>query len=70
MENYKIRKLEDDIVALINASDVPIEAKRLILADIQTMIEKKSTQIIAAEIKTEVEQNGLCKDNMAELTQH
>lgn len=68
--NYKIRKLEDDIVALINASDVPIEAKRLILADIQTMIEKKSTQIIAAEIKMEVEQNGLCKDNMAELTQH
>ena len=32
--NTEIRKLEDDIIALLNASDVPIEAKRLILCDV------------------------------------
>lgn len=66
--NLKIRKLEDNLVALINASDVPIEAKRLILADIQNLIEKKATSIIAAEIKMEVEKNELQSDELAKLT--
>lgn len=66
--NLKIRKLEDDLIALINESDVPIEAKRLILADVQTLIEKKATQIIAAEIKMEVKENELQSDELAKLT--
>ena len=49
--NYKIRKLQDDIIAMLNASDIPIEAKRLILADLLNIVTNESTKIIAMEIK-------------------
>ena len=51
--NTKIRLLEDQIVALLNGSDVPIEAKRLILADIQNLVTKKADQVIRQEIKVQ-----------------
>ena len=51
--NTKIRLLEDQIVALLNGSDVPIEAKRLILADIQNLVTKKADQVIRQEIKAQ-----------------
>jgi len=55
--NTKIRLLEDQIVALLNGSDVPIEAKRLILADIQNLVTKKADQVISHEIKAQREDN-------------
>ena len=55
--NTKIRLLEDQIVALLNGSDVPIEAKRLILADIQNLVTKKADQVIKQEIKAQREDN-------------
>ena len=54
--NTKIRMLEDQIVALLNGSDVPIEAKRLILADIQNLVTKKADQVIKQEIKAQREE--------------
>jgi hypothetical protein len=39
--NTEIRKLEDDIIALLNASDVPIEVKRLILSDVLGIVQKR-----------------------------
>ena len=55
--NTKIRLLEDQIVALLNGSDVPIEAKRLILADIQNLVTKKADQVIKQEIQAQREDN-------------
>lgn len=49
--NFKIRELEDKIIAMLNASDIPIEAKRLILADLLNIVTNESTKIIAMEIK-------------------
>ena len=57
--NTKIRRLEDQIVALLNESDVPIEAKRLIVAEVHGLLTKESDKIIAFEIKKEVGQNEL-----------
>lgn len=54
--NTKIRMLEDQIVAALNGSDVPIEAKRLILADLLNIVTKKADEIIAQEIKAEREE--------------
>lgn len=54
--NTKIRLLEDQIVAALNGSDVPIEAKRLILADLLNIVTKKADEIIAQEIKAEREE--------------
>jgi len=54
--NTKMRALEDDIISLLNGSDVPIEAKRLILADLLNIVTKKADEIIAQEIKAEREE--------------
>ena len=52
--NIKIRTLEDQIVALLNKSDVPIEAKRLIVAEVHGLLTKEADKTIAYEIKKEV----------------
>lgn len=71
--NYKIRKLEDDLVSVLNASDVPIEAKRLILADISRLVDKKAEESIALEIrimKEEQENVSVHENELAEHTEH
>lgn len=72
MENYKIRKLEDDIINLLNSSDVPIDAKRLILTSALNLVTKKADIIIAREIEIEREekQNELHKNELAEHAEH
>lgn len=54
--NTKMRALEDDIISLLNGSEVPIEAKRLILTDILNLVTKKADEIISQEIKAEREE--------------
>lgn len=49
MINTQIRQLRDSIVAITNASPLPIEVKRLIFAEIQTHIEAEAENIILAE---------------------
>jgi hypothetical protein len=71
--NYKIRKLKDDLISVLNASDVPIEAKRLILAEISDIVLKKSDEIIALEIqfmKEEQENVSVHENELAEHTEH
>lgn len=51
MINYKIRQLEDNLVDLINKSDVPIECKRLIVQDILKKITAQADNVIVEEIK-------------------
>lgn len=56
--NSKIRQLEDDLIALINDSDVPIEAKRLILGNIYHATEKAADKAIATEKYDELIKNA------------
>ena len=49
--NYKMRDLEDNVISLLNASDVPIEAKRLIVQNVLNLITKQADKIIVEEIK-------------------
>ena len=50
--NTKIRELEDNIVAVINTSDAPIEAKRLIVANIYNSLEREADKVIRFEVQT------------------
>lgn len=70
--NTEIRKLEDDIIALLNASDVPIETKRLILSDVLGIVTKKAQDTIALEIKMKMEErnDGIRKEELAEHAEH
>ena len=57
--NTKMRALEDDIISLLNGSDVPIEAKRLIVSEVYGLLTKEADKTIAHEIKKEVTENEL-----------
>ena len=47
--NSKIRQLEDDLISILNASDVPIEAKRLVVGNIYHATEKAADNAILRE---------------------
>ena len=47
--NTQIRKLEEDVLAVFNASDLPIELKRLIADVVLNLIIKKADEAIIAE---------------------
>ena len=49
--NKKIRELEDKIIATLNESDIPIEAKRLIIANVLNLVMKESDRVIIYESK-------------------
>lgn len=49
MTNREIRELEDNIIALLNASDVPIEVKRLIVSNVYNLVTKEADKTIVAE---------------------
>lgn len=48
--NIKIRTLEETLLGELNASDVPMEVKRLILSDLLTMVTKQADTTIQAEL--------------------
>ena len=47
--NDAIRKLEDNVIAVINDSTVPMEAKRLILKDVLYMVTDQANAEILME---------------------
>ena len=51
MENYKIRDLEDKMIDTLNASDVAIEVKRLIIQNLLNMVTKQADVRITMEIQ-------------------
>lgn len=52
--NTKIRNLEDNIIALLNAEDdIPLECKRLILCDILRITTAASDKAIMQEMEKE-----------------
>lgn len=51
MDNYNIRVLEDKIIDDFNASNVPIETKRLIAQNVLNLLTKEADKEICDEIK-------------------
>ena len=56
--NTEMRALSDALLTLVNASQIPIEAKRLILENLLIKVTEKSEQIIAEEIKAKETKDG------------
>ena len=56
--NSKIRQLEDDLVNILNASDVPIEVKRLVVGNVYHATEKAADNAILKEKYEETMQNA------------
>ena len=57
MVNTQIRQLRDSIIAMTNASPLPIEIKRLVFAEIQTQINAEADRMIMAERQESEKQN-------------
>ena len=53
--NLQIRQLENELIGVLNGSDVPIEAKRLVLLEVLGMAEKEANRIITLEAKQSME---------------
>lgn len=49
MINTQIRQLRDSIIAMTNASPLPIEVKRLVFSEIQIAINQESDKVISEE---------------------
>ena len=64
--NYEIRKFQEDLVALINGAQLPIEVKRLVLENIMQSVNNVSEQVIKQEKEQEVKADGISENNMAE----
>lgn len=62
MINTQIRQLRDSIIAITNASPLPIEVKRLVFAEIQTQIEVEAERVILAE-REEAKKESEVKEN-------
>lgn len=54
----QIRSFEDEIISSINASNLPIEVKRLVLAEILHKVEVESNKIIRQAKESEVKNDG------------
>lgn len=56
--NIKIKEFQQAIVNFINESELPIEVKRLSLAEIMHKLESAADAVIAQELKEREEANG------------
>lgn len=52
--NNQIRQFRDSIIAMVNASPLPIEIKRLVFYEIQLQISTESNRVIALEKEEEI----------------
>lgn len=68
--NLKIRQLEDLIIAELNVSDVPIEAKRLILSDILNLTVKMADSAVKKEIEDNAESTSKCELAKPSVNEH
>lgn len=49
--NLEIRKFRDTLIMLANNSPIPIEAKRLVLCEVNALLEKEADKEIISESK-------------------
>ena len=58
MNDLEIRQFEESLVNLINEAALPLEIKRLIVADIYRKLEVTTNQSIQSLLKQEESDNG------------
>ena len=68
MNNSQIRRLEDDIIDILNGSTVPIEVKRLILKDVLSLVTAKADSVIQQECLQPITESGELEAKDAEST--
>ena len=49
--NLEIRKLEETIVSIVNSSQIPTEAKRLVVAEVLRKLEVQADKEVMLEIQ-------------------
>ena len=52
-DNLKIRVLREDIIALLNKSTLPIEVKRMVVKEVQDMVNDLADKTVQAELEAE-----------------
>lgn len=62
MINAEIRQFKDSIIAMANACPLPIEVKRLVFSEVQTLILQASNETIAQE-RAQAEQERLKQED-------
>lgn len=62
--NTEIRKLRDTLIAVTNASPLPIEVKRLVFAEIYSVINAEADKAIINEQKEKEEKEDEQKDTV------
>ena len=69
--NYEIRKFQDDLVDLINATDIPVEAKLIVLELITANVQKVADNAIIAEMSDKEAQDAksIPEDKLGELSE-
>lgn len=66
MINTQIRQFRDSLIAMTNASPLPIEIKRLVFAEIQTQINAESDRMIIAEKTAAESEKAKLEENAQE----
>lgn len=56
--NKEIRQLQDDLISLLNSSNLPVEVKRIVLANTLSLVEKEADRAILSEIQATIESEG------------
>lgn len=62
MVNTQIRQFKDSIIAITNASPLPIEVKRLVFSEIQTQIMEAANEVIANEGRQAEQEQAQAKE--------
>ena len=60
--NLEIRKLEDNLISVLNGSNIPIEAKRYVVLNVLHLVEKEADKAILAEKYETIKEEGELKD--------
>ena len=64
--NYAIREFEDNLIDFINKSDIPIEAKRLVIKDVFRQVERTAQNVINQELQLMEAQKNIEAQNKDE----
>lgn len=64
--DFEIRKLEAKLIEDINNSQIPIEVKRLVLAEVMEKVVSEANKIVQMQAQEEAkgEDNGIREDSM------
>lgn len=54
--DLKIREFRNDLIKLINATEIPLEVKRLVVNEVQKIVTEASDNYIASQQQKEAEE--------------